>query len=557
MPACVGLELGDRVVRAVTLERQGSKVRLTSRAEVAIAGDSPDAAVAAVKRLRKTLPITHPVIVGLPTRLAVVATVEPLVVNRQRANLAIQFELQEHLPYEASQAVWHYHWLNGSVPPKHAVVAALKRSLLEERITICQRAGLAVQAVGVTCIASVNAWLRQTGSAELARGLLLHVDGAMLEWIAVSPSGLHVSPMLLSGPISGLAQSGPGQAPYVEQVRDAIKTSWEHVQEQGYLSPPAAGAAGPVSPAGAYGAGQALWLSGDSTSFPQLSELLKRELGCRIEILNPSRVASSAPGKAAGESLVVACGLALQGLGLARIPMNLLAEIMQARRVKYVRRATAAISWVLALLAAGFAANGMMAMLRARQALLDRLTKQEQQYHTLRPDIRAMLQVQEQYRKRLQQLAELASARPLAIQAFRQLVEVLPEEAWLTKVELTKGRTVEGSLEGYAKSFQGVTRLMDQLKSTVGWPTVKLLGTNVVTDPTTSKELVVFTVQLQQPLANTPAAEGQAPAEPAENAKPSKTTGSTKARPAASASKTGKGDTASAGAGTTASKGGH
>ena len=60
---------------------------------------------------------------------------------------------------------------------------------------------------------------------------------------------------------------------------------------------------------------------------------------------------------------------------------------------------------------------------------------------------------------------------------------------------------------------------------------MKLLGTNVVADPATSKELVIFTVQLQQILGKPPAAgEHQPPAESAKTAKTSKTARPSKAK---------------------------
>ena len=59
---------------------------------------------------------------------------------------------------------------------------------------------------------------------------------------------------------------------------------------------------------------------------------------------------------------------------------------------------------------------------------------------------------------------------------------------------------MDGVIEGYARSFQGVTVFMDRLKSLAGWTTVKPLGTTVTTDPATGKELVAFMVQVQRPM---------------------------------------------------------
>jgi len=453
-----------------------------------VAGESPEALIEAIKRVRKALPVKQPVVVGLPTRLAVVATVEPLVVHAKRASLAVQFELQEHLPYEAAQAVWQYQWFNGhgdAAAPKHAVVAALKRSLLEERVALCQRAGLAVREVGVSCLAAVNAWIQQLGSPDTCQGILLHVEEQNLEWIVVDRDGLRVFPL-----------------PVTTSPEDALNASWDSLREMVGMAAPAS------SPT--------VWVLGESASVSRVAEVLKGDLGCQVE-----KVSLSAEGSAeAGEPFAVACGLALQGVGAARLPMNLLAEIARRRTLQRTRRVTALASWCLALTAAALAGSGMWSILQAKQRLLERVKAQERLYQDLRPEIRAMLQVHEQYEQRLQQLEYLLSTRPLVIRAFQQLVDVLPDDAWLIKAELAKGPNLDGTAEGYATSFQVVTRLMDQLKASAGWATVKLLGTNVTVDPASGKELVVFTVQMQRPLAKQEPAPVEEPAAPAKAAKP-------------------------------------
>jgi Tfp pilus assembly protein PilN len=175
-----------------------------------------------------------------------------------------------------------------------------------------------------------------------------------------------------------------------------------------------------------------------------------------------------------------------------------------------------------------------------RREWLQTLTKQEQTYQTLRPEVRALLRRQKQLEHRLHDLEELALARTLTIQAFQQITEALPDEIWLTKIEISKGPpaggaaqeggTIDGVLEGYSRSFQGVTRLMDQLKTTVGWTTVRPLSTSVATDPTTKDELIAFTVQVQQPLSVTKDAAPQGPLPSPRGAK----SRGTQARPARS-----------------------
>jgi len=489
----------------VLLERRGSEVKLIACAQVPWSGTPGEGLTESLRQLRTTIPLTSPVILGVPTSCAIVTTVQPLVVNRKRAALAVQFELQQQLPYDVNQTVWHYQWVsaNGRASsseqpplPRPAVVAAMKRTLLEEYLSACRQAGFTITAVEVACVAAVNAWVRQRSATDTTHGIVLRTDGSVLEWIAMTPAGLYVFPTFLP-------DSGAGQ----EQLTAFLQTSWNSFQEMltAKASPPV-----PTSPG--VQRRQTVWLLGELASSSHLVEEMKRTLACEVEVLNPSGMVTLPPPShssgRAGESTSVqpphqfalACGLALQGLGLARLPMNLLAEIMSLRRVKEIRRVAWATSGLCALLAVALSASGMATVLGRRQAMLQNLIQQEQTYQTLRPEVRTLLQQQAQFEHRLNQLEELALARTLIIQAFQRLVEALPNEIWLARLELSKDGTIDGTLEGYSSSFQSLTRLMDQLKTSVGWTTVKPLATAVTTDPATGKELVAFTVQVQQHL---------------------------------------------------------
>ena len=149
------------------------------------------------------------------------------------------------------------------------------------------------------------------------------------------------------------------------------------------------------------------------------------------------------------------------------------------------------------MLAAGLTARGMMTIVRAREDRLGQLTKQERVYQQSRQEVRAALQRHQRLEARLQQLQGLARRRRAVSDAVRQVVAALPDDAWLTKLELTKSGALEGVFEGHARSFQSVTRLIEQLKSSGVWAVVKPLATTVSTDAETDKDLIDFTIQAQ------------------------------------------------------------
>ncbi len=510
MSVSIGLELGPSVVRAVALERQGSRIRLAASAQTSWSGERTEDLTAALKQLRTSLPIKQPVVIGIPTSASVVTTVHPLVVNRDREQLAVQFELQQHLPYDISEVVWHYRWFagNGQRPsaagrraeaivgtPHPAVVAATKRSVLEEWLTACHRAGIPIQEVGVAAISAANAWFQQRSPSDPPFGVLLHLDGTLVEWILASPSGLYV-----------FTTFRPLEASSQEQWLATLKSSWTNLHDL-------------FGAKAAVGEGQVrgpIWLFGGPVALNLLAQDLRRELGCQAHVLDPAHVAAMEPTTPTNaQQLVIAMGLALQGLGTARLPMNLLLEVTRQRRARRLRQAAGACCGGLALAILGLGAGGMVNVLRDRQERLAKVTAQEQTYQLVRPEARAQLKRQARLEDRLRQLQDVALGRSRLPRSVEQLIGVMPDEIWLTKLELSKdlppaagatqgGGTMDGVLEGYARSFQALTVFMDRLKSLAGWTTVKPLGTTVTTDQATGKELVAFMVQVQRPLEEKP-----------------------------------------------------
>lgn len=532
MAVSAGLELGASAVRAVVLERQDARLRVVAAMEVPWGGTSGQELVRAVTQLRKSLGIHTPVLLGLPTSSAIVTTVQPLVVTPHRASLGVRFELQQHLPYEADQAAWHYHWLgtNGhasiaagrDATDGRAVVAAVKHSLVDERLAACQRAGLIVAGVEVSALAVANAWWQYVGRASSRTGILLHLDGRALEWIVISPRGLSVFPSLLPPaaptlPVGGgpaetspsesggsLIHAGLNQASQ-EQLIALLKTSWDGLQ------PSIAELSVGASQGEAAGVPAAVWLVGLSEDYPRLAEDLAQVLGFPVERFDPSRIVlMKSPPPPRAEQLVAACGLALQGLGTARLPINLLDEAMRSRRAVRVRRSAALVGCLSALIAVGWGARGIAASLQARQALLTQLLKQEESYQLLRPEVRTLRKQQSQVEHRLAQLSRLSATHDRVNRALEDIAEALPDSLWLATVELTKEDRIRGTVEGTAQSFQGLTQFMDRVKaSSSAWVTVKPQSTNVTTDPDTTVEMVAFSVQMEQ-LLSEPSAEDAA-----------------------------------------------
>jgi len=116
MSVGIGIELGPAAVRAVVLEGVArdpkGRVKVLSSRELTCETANPDALTQALIQLRRALSLTQPVVLGMPSTSAILTTVTPLIPNPHRASLAVQFELQQHLPFELADAMWHYRWLS-------------------------------------------------------------------------------------------------------------------------------------------------------------------------------------------------------------------------------------------------------------------------------------------------------------------------------------------------------------------------------------------------------------------------------------------------------------
>ncbi|MBI4342889.1 MAG: PilN domain-containing protein [Candidatus Omnitrophica bacterium] len=482
MAVGIGIELAPGAVRAVLVESAGPQLKLLAAHEAACDTADAEALTASLAHARRTLRLTSPVVLGIPSASAILATVSPLVVNARRADLAVQFELQQQLPFELAHAAWHYYWLASNGHPAHiaprasnarrALVAAMRRSVLEERVAACRRAGLVVHAVAAAPVAILNAWRALPANARATQATLLHViDGQSAEWIVWSPAALHVVPVAGSS---------------ADLLWEELPASWEALRGQ------VPDASSQVSVLGTEAA---------EPSWARAQEALARAglRGDRFDVagaFKPGATRLEHPGRAAA-----ACGLALQSLGTARLPLNLLTEAQEAAQADQVRRMALTVSGLCAVAAVGFGVTGMLESRGRRARVLELLERREQLYQTLRPEVRELIQRQQETERRTLQLEQLVRSGPLVTQLLAKVAEILPDGAWLTSAAYSKsGLLVEGMLEGRARSFQDVTKLFDQLKVAAGMTTVKPLSTSVTTDPDTGKELIVFSVQVQRPL---------------------------------------------------------
>ena len=503
MAVAVGIELDPAALRGVVLEQSGSKIRLLAAHEVACETSETEALSRALNDAKRALRISSPVVLGVPSTSAILTTVHPLVVTPQRAALAVQFELQQQLPFDLADAMWHYRWLSSAngrsglkaprpaehesrggqgsgLSPQHsssAVAAAIRRSVLQERLDCCQRAGMTVQAVVVNPVAALNVCdVKRAPGTSAASGppvmtVLRLLDQRSAEWILSAPGQLRIVPVAGNSP---------------EVFWQELAASWKALSTQETAVP---------SP---------IRIIGPPDIMPRAQEMLAGE---RVERFDLAQVVALGAIERP-DRFVAALGLALQGLGAAGLSLNLLATSQSQAHARRIQRAASLASALCVMSAAVLGLSGMLEVRQRSVRVLRSLERQERLYQTLRPEARALLQQEEHLERRSLQLEHLAGEAALTTQVLARIAEALPGEAWLTSLECSKAGLMSGLIDGRARSFQDVTKFMEQLKTLAGMTTVRPLSTNVTTDGATGTEVIAFSVQVQQPL---PSSVGQAP----------------------------------------------
>lgn len=483
----VGVEIGSSAVRAVRLEVSGRQRVLRAAEEAPWDAAQPETLIRALQRLRQTLRITEPVTLGVPSTSTLLTTLAPLVVNEHRAALALAFELQQQLPFDLAQAAWHHQWLAsggngtgaaagssrathpspGDRPARQAVVAAIRRPMLEEWLTACRRAGLHVRAAAVNGVAVLNACEMQAGGSGKASLAVVHATTEhSAEWVFARPDGLEVIPVAATPGIT---------------LQQALRDTWQSVQG-GRLAQLAS-----------------VWVAGDPAATSGQVEPSLAGLNVQVRRVELGRIAGRADAPGTSGRWSAAAGLALQACGLAPWSLNLLEGTHRAEAAQGRRRVNVIMSAVSAIFMMVCSVGAMAHIWQRRAAVVRALEEREHLYQRLRPDVRSLLQRQERLQQVTAQLEGVAADADLLTRGVAAIAEALPDGVWLTRMAWVKRDTGPGGqVEGTARSYQDLTQLLERLKTLPQMDQVKLLSSAVVVDPVSGREHVTFAVVFQE-----------------------------------------------------------
>lgn len=340
--------------------------------------------------------------VGISRSLTIVKTLRlPPAVEGSLARM-VAFELERHVPFPAEEACFDFVRLPGPVNGlSEALVVAAERRTVEGVLRLMDDAGLRPISLTVAAhdlTALVGRWSRAGRAAWLHR------------------INEEVNLLLLDGPRLRLSRSFPwtDAETLVREIRRSLALlRWETLD--------------------------GLWVSGDGSGGLAASPAL-----AAFGPVTPPPFARAAA-RAIDDLEEPGSGLKLLALGVALGPrrpsLNLLPESLRPRQLKPAQLATIASVAVTVLLGLGV----MFARDYKDQRYMARLN---QAIRALNPELRAVEQAGAELEKKRRLLAtvravEEGSLKPLPL--LRELTEIIPQEAWLTTLNLDlKGVELSG-----------------------------------------------------------------------------------------------------------------
>ena len=487
----VGLDIGSHSIKAVELRRTGRGIILTKWA-IAKVGGVVGVESAVQQLLQQQHLSRRPLALAVPGGMAFVRIVKPIISGRLSLEQAMRFEAQHVVPFPLQEVVWDYHQFDPQQRPPMALLVAVKRDLVEQRMraagatratsTIMDLGPLAVynamrtaypralapghailhlgmQTADLVLVGRRQFWVRSVplGGERLTEAIMqqLHISAEQAERIKLRQEAGEADPATLTA----------AMAPVLEELAGEITRSIEYFQqqesEQGGAQAVAAGTALALSH---------VWLTGGSARLEGLGGYLQERLGCPVQLANPCQTITMACATPPPnpEAYSAAIGLALRALAPQTVEINLLREMALHEHELGERRLFLMAGGVCAVTALIVLGSFLKTTYRTKRAQLDRIDQALDTYQQFHPKIKRVLEDQARLERRIRAVRTLMTQRARWLGLLREIRTLMPSGVWLIEfvsspTGATAGRapgsaTVVDTTPGGAPSTGGAAR---------------------------------------------------------------------------------------------------
>lgn len=416
MSDIIGLVLREDRLDGVVVRRQLRRAHALTTFSLAV-GDQLEAALRA--KLREAGVRTRRVHVGIPRRRAVVKVIELPTVAGADLRRMVGFELERHLPFPASEAVYDFHVVEQTPgQPVRVLLVAVERRAFERVAQLCREAGLVLRLVDVTIhsLAALAAPEARTGPGE--DRVVLHLEETEAE-LAVVRHGRPLLSRAFALPPNGKERGHV----LIEELRRSL--GGLRVADREAVAD--------------------MIVTGGALPETDLVDL-------------PIHTAISLPPGVSGlpedSPLVPALAVALRRTDRGALRTNLMPDELRPRPFPWPVALTAGLAGLTLCLALAVPALTMIRDERQLQTL-------NQAIERLAPTVREVEQLVsavERTRREVETLRTFEAQHVRALPLLRELTELLPADVWLTNLSMDQ-KGIE--LAGFAASAAPLIPLLE------------------------------------------------------------------------------------------------
>jgi type IV pilus assembly protein PilM len=359
-----GLDIGHSSLKAARIERVGSAAaELTSFDVIEIEpgedeNTRPARARAALEELLRRRRIgSEPVIVAVPGNQTFFRPFSLPAVAQTRLAEIVRFEANQQIPFPINEVLWDYKQIApGEDRETRVGLVAVRRELVEQILSDMRSMGLKLEAIQVSPLALYNFILYEFGGRE--PWLVLDAGARVTDFVVCDSEDFWFRPLPQSGNdlTRALEQKFRMNFEEAEALKIKMGESKQAKKIFQVVEPMLRNLVGDIQRTIGYYKGirrdaelGSILAVGNSWRLPGLVQFVEQALGVEMELLKEIRRIQVGVGVDVGwwneevQSMAVALGLGLQGVGLGKVSLELMPErIMQERMVRRKRPVVAA-----------------------------------------------------------------------------------------------------------------------------------------------------------------------------------------------------------------------
>lgn len=358
-----GLDIGHTSIKAVKLQRAGDQVLVIGYAMEPIASgedtDRDEAVVAALTNLAKREEMRNvPVIAGLSGRQILAKTINVPVINPKKVERMVELEARQQIPGDFEDVRWDYHMSAAADGSSHDIALfAARNEVVADLIAKCKRAGVGLVGIATSSIAVYNFVQYDQNfkndetiivldvGAENTDLVIYRGDTVWMRNLSISGNDItraFMKKFRVSFEEAETLKTQVGDSRQSERILKVVEASLVELVSEVQRS---LGFYKSQNPDATF---ENVVVSGGTFRLPGLAQFLADRLGYAIITLIELERIQVAPGLERVhfledlQSLGVAMGLSLQGLGLGRARIDLMPADLRLQTILKTKRWAAA-----------------------------------------------------------------------------------------------------------------------------------------------------------------------------------------------------------------------